>query len=342
MPNRKLNIPSILPHAFFITGLLTVAYFFDPRPEFVKQFGPPDQYSSMKMVLLLLMAFYLNMLVLVPRFLTKKGWGHYLAAVLVSFILLMLLNVLVGNQTYVGGGRFGARPGGPPVFLFLLLVVTSISTSLRLNGDRVKSEQLRKERENESLKSELSFLRSQITPHFMFNVLNTLSSLARQKSDELEAVIIKISQLMRYMLYNRADNKIFLKNEVEFIESYIEIQKLRFGAQTGIKSHFEIDDPNIQLEPMLLIPFIENAFKHGFGTVADPLIDLQLSCKNGNLFFSLKNRFNPEILPDKSASGIGIHNVQKRLTYLYEDNHTLNTSVEKDIFTVSLKINYDD
>ncbi len=340
MKTNRLNISSIFQHTLFIITLISLSYFFDPRPEFVKQNSAyTDEYYLLRIALIFLTGFYTNMFVLVPQFLVKKGWGYYTFSILILCLLVLISNNVLMNLSLLDTNRIERPPlGGPPLFLFFLLVAVFISTSLRLNKDRVKNEQLRKERENESLKSELSLLRSQITPHFMFNVLNTLASLARQKSDELEDVIIRISQLMRYMLYNKADNKITLEQEIEFLNSYIEIQKLRFGSHIKITTSFQITDVAICIEPMLIIPLIENAFKHGTGTVLEPLIDIQFTDENNVLDFVITNRFNPDIAPKKDSSGIGIINVKKRLSFLYEDKHELNTFTEKDTFTASLKL----
>lgn len=339
MKTNKLSIPSIFQHTIFVVTLISLSYFFDPRPEFIKQTRAlNDEYYLLKTALIFLIGFYLNMFLLVPKFLTEGGWGQYIVAVLTLCVTILLLNNLLIDPSYINARKLGNPPIGPPIFLFFFLIAISISTSLRLNNDRVKNEQLRKQKENESLKSELSLLRSQITPHFMFNVLNTLSSLARQKSDDLEDVIIKISQLMRYMLYNKSDNKITLESEIEFLESYVEIQKLRFGTHINITTSTEVTNTGAQIEPMILIPLIENAFKHGTGTVLEPLIDFRLEEENGILNFMINNRFNPDITTKKDASGIGMQNVKKRLSFLYEDRYELSTLIDKDTYTASLKL----
>src|ERR1700749_39736 len=118
-------------------------------------------------------------------------------------------------------------------------------------------------KENTHLRTELSFLRSQINPHFLFNILNSLTSLARKKSDQLEPSIISLSQLMRYMLYDSSDNKVPLAKEMEYLESYINLQKLRFGADLKVDVTFSINNDDCLVEPMLFIPMVENAFKYG-------------------------------------------------------------------------------
>ena len=143
---------------------------------------------------------------------------------------------------------------------------------------------------------ELRFLRSQISPHFLFNIFTNLVSLARKKSDHLETSLLMLSGLMRYMLYD-AGKKISLKQEVEYLESFIALQQLRFGRDVKIVFSTEISDEqtNRSIEPMLLIPFVENAFKHGTGYVDQPVIDIILTAKEGELIFQVKNKFDREV-----------------------------------------------
>ncbi|MEN8250712.1 MAG: histidine kinase [Bacteroidota bacterium] len=335
MKKKAFNLPTILQHSLFIILILSLAYFFDPRPEFVKQNMLWNGQSTVIWVILVLLAcFYLNMFLLVPKLLTNKNWGYYVLSIVAISVLIIALYYQFTDVVISISGR----PVGPPKILFFLLLAFSVSAIIRLNSDRAKNERKRKDLEYESLKSELSLLRSQITPHFMFNVLNTLTSLARKKSDDLEDVIIRISHLMRYMLYNKSDSKIGIEQEVEFIESYLTIQQLRFDGYIKLNSFFEVDDVNQMLEPMLLIPLIENAFKHGSGSVEDPIIDLNLKVNSGILEFTIKNKYNQEVVSNDSMSGIGLNNVRKRLGFLYKDKYELNTETESGNFIARLKV----
>lgn len=334
MKSLKPHISVIALHVLFVGSLITVSLLFDPRPEFLKQGeSPGQQYYLLKVAVLLLICFYFNMFVLVPKLLTHSGWVPYLLVALAISIAIFVLNFVLLDFS-----AFPARRGAaPPVMLIFLLITFSVSTSIRLNQDRIKQERWQREKENESLKSELSLLRSQITPHFMFNVLNTLTSLARQKSDDLEDVIIRISHLMRYMLYSNSDKRVPLDQEVDFLNSYLEIQKLRFDA-LQVKCTLNTADSEIWIEPMLLIPLLENAFKHGVGSVAKPEINIELNVSNEILKFKVVNRFNRDNVKGTEPSGIGLQNVRKRLTYLYADKHELSTSKKDDLFIAELNI----
>ena len=195
-----------------------------------------------------------------------------------------------------------------------------------------------KEKENENLKTELSFLRSQVSPHFLFNVLNNMVAMARLKSDQLEPSLIRLSGLMRYMLYESDETSVTLHRETEYVNSYIELQKMRYAKSLVIKTDIDPGDGQL-IEPMLLIPFIENAFKHGTGNLEDPVIDISLKIYDGLLNFQVKNKFDPKNEEIKDpTSGIGLPNVERRLNLLYDQKHILAINKENNWFTVSLQI----
>jgi LytS/YehU family sensor histidine kinase len=204
--------------------------------------------------------------------------------------------------------------------------------------DRIKEAQRSRERETENLKTELSFLRSQVSPHFMFNIMNNMVSLARKKSDMLEPSLIKLSSLLRYMLYE-TDERVPLQKEIEYLQSYIDLQQQRFGNKLTIKACMEKPDGNYEIEPMLLIPFVENAFKHGTGLIENPEIDVELKIERNVLTFLVRNRFDntSNEVKDKS-SGIGLANVQRRLALLYRDKHSLLITKQNNWFVASLQI----
>lgn len=209
----------------------------------------------------------------------------------------------------------------------------------RVIQDRMELERINKEKENENLKTELSFLRSQVNPHFMFNVLNNMVALARKKSDLLEPSLIKLSSLLRYMLYETDEQQVPLEKETEYLRSYIDLQQQRFGSQVKINVDIKAPDKSYELEPMLLIPFVENAFKHGTGIIDAPQIDIQLSAVNDQLEFVVANKYNPKTEETKdNTSGIGLSNVKRRLNLLYRKNHSLTITNDNNWFKISLRI----
>ena len=221
-------------------------------------------------------------------------------------------------------------------YLFILASSTAYATLL----ERQRTIKLTRQKETENLKSELLFLRSQVSPHFMFNVLNNMVALARKKSDMLEPSLIKLSSLMRYMLYETDEQRVPLEKEVDYIQSYIDLQCQRFGKNLTINSKFENIDGAEEIEPMLLIPFVENAFKHGTGIIEKPEINICLTEKDTILQFKVSNKFNNSVNePKDKNSGIGLNNVKRRLNLLYGKNHSLYISDKDGWFTVLLQIN---
>jgi two-component system LytT family sensor kinase len=231
---------------------------------------------------------------------------------------------------------------GSPNFFPLISPFVAILCSVchRVIIDNRAKQQLLKERENVHLQSELTFLRSQISPHFMFNILNNLVALARKKSDDLEPAIMNLSQLMRYMLYETDDNKVFLSKEVEYIKSYINLQMLRFATNVKVNMDIQGDISAYTIEPMLLIPFVENAFKHGTGMVENPVIDINLSVDPDVhlMHFKVTNTVSPLDVSKDTNSGIGISNVIRRLAILHPGKHNLDIVNEHEIFIVDLSI----
>ena len=215
----------------------------------------------------------------------------------------------------------------------------ALSTAYQLISERIKADKLEQEKLNENLKTELSLLRSQVSPHFMFNVLNNMVALARKQSELLEPSLIKLSSLMRYMLYEADEDKVSLEREIEYLQSYIDLQQQRFGKKVVVNVALDLLHPDYQIEPMLLIPFVENAFKHGTGQIEGATIDIRLKAENNILQFTVRNKYNPNTDEIKDhSSGIGLTNVKRRLNLLYGKQHSLLISEKDNWFTVSLQI----
>jgi two-component system, LytTR family, sensor kinase len=278
--------------------------------------------------------FYFNFLFLIPRFFNRKKIGYYIAIIILLYAGFMYLINIIPME--------GHKPGFRREYFFSIfpyLFIWAMSTTYWFVTDKIRTEQYMKEKENENLKTELSFLRSQVSPHFLFNVLNNMVAMARLKSDQLEPSLIRLSGLMRYMLYESDETSVTLLRETEYVNSYIELQKIRYANAQFIKAHIDKGD-NQLIEPMLLIPFIENAFKHGTGgIVEDPEIDISLRISDGLLDYRVKNKYDPDNGEIKDrTSGIGLPNVIRRLNLLYDQKHILTIKKENGWFTVSLQI----
>jgi len=282
--------------------------------------------------------FYVNSYILIPKLIYKKKYLEYTLSLIPVFIVLFLLNwlsfkLLLPQHTFrIGGFVF--------FYIFPCLFILTCSMTYIMFRDRLRSERRAKEKETENLKTELAFLRSQVSPHFMFNVLNNMVSLARKKSEQLEPSLIKLSSLLRYMLYETDEEKVLLEREVDYLQSYIDLQKQRFGSKVKVNLCIEEFDKSYLIEPMLLIPFVENAFKHGTGLLPNAEINIELKAKKNLLQFMVSNYYDSSTqeIKDKT-SGIGLQNVRRRLNLLYGNEHALLITNKENRFSVSLQLN---
>lgn len=280
--------------------------------------------------------FYLNTQFFIPRLLYRRNILVYLAVNLGMLAGILLINRLVYDVLqfdYPYSLNKALWHNALP-FLFFVLIAVAFKTV----SDRLQLERKAKERESENLKTELAFLRSQISPHFLFNVLNNMVALVRMKSDKLEPTILKLSSLMQYMLYETDDEKVLLKSEVDYLQSYIDLQQLRFGDRLNLDVDLNLQEDWHAIEPMLLIPFVENAFKHGTGMVEAPTITISLQAVNGKLIFSVRNKYIDNDQAKDKVSGIGLANVKRRLELLYGGNHNLDIEKSDEWYSVTLKL----
>ena len=189
---------------------------------------------------------------------------------------------------------------------------------------------------NEKLESELSLLKSQVNPHFFFNTLNNLYGLAISKSDETPAVILKLSEMMRYTISNGKKDKVKLKDEVNFLINYIELHKIRHHNKLTITVNQDIKDDHIEIAPLLLINLLENAFKHGAEKLdQNAYINMSITSTDKMIHFILENNYEPEVLED---AGTGLKNTMKRLNLIYPKQHNLEITKNENIFKVNLTI----
>lgn len=282
-----------------------------------------------------ILIFYLNSEILIPKVLKTRGMILYAVIVVAIFYALGNLNYMLKSALFE---QFKYKYFSPST-LMLLISVFAISIGYRFFMDYNNAQINQRELESERMKSELSFLRSQISPHFMFNLLNSLVSLARKKSDMVEPVLIKMSELLRYMLYESDDSLVTLDKELKYLQSYIDLQKLRFGGYVQINFESYNVTSSKTIEPMLLIPFIENSFKHGVSLVKSPTIDILMQIEENKLIFEVENKFNSDFVETKDGnSGIGLHNVRRRLELLYPNNHELIISQENGLYSVRLEL----
>ena len=184
---------------------------------------------------------------------------------------------------------------------------------------------------------ELHYLKKQIHPHFLFNTLNTIYGFSLRKSEQTPELILKLSNLLDYVLYQVQKPKTALTEEIAHIEEYISLEKIRFQDTLKVSLNTKNINPNIEIPPMLFIPFVENAFKHG-AIIDDYLtVEIEIETKGNQLFFSSRNSYRKNI-DEIAAIGIGLENIQKRLGLLYEEDYQLKTSATNTEYAVNLII----
>jgi two-component system LytT family sensor kinase len=290
--------------------------------------------------LLLVVLFYTNTQLLIPKILSKNKIGLYILSVFVVIAIYLLVCSLseIVQQYIFDLPRFHRYFFHFPRAFFAALFIFGLSTSYKMTIEWLRSERQKKELETEKLSSELAFLKSQINPHFLFNTLNNVYSLAFKKSDDTPEAILKLSKLMRYMLYESNEKQVFLSKEIDYLHNFIDLQKLRLSEKVEINFIVEGDVEGRLIEPMLLIPFVENAFKHGISYVDYPAISIHLKLNESDLVFKVENTISNTYSPEMTDSGIGLANVKRRLNLLYPDKHKLHIKDSINEYKVLLKI----
>lgn len=221
---------------------------------------------------------------------------------------------------------------------FDLFITVAAATTIKMIRVHYKSLEFEQQLLREKLQSELNFLRAQTNPHFLFNTLNNLYVLARKKSDRTADAIMMLSKIMRFVLYECRSPRIPVADESKIIQDYIELEKLRYNNRLNVKFEENIEQPGGSIAPLLLLPFVENSFKHGANsTTGDANISVSLSLKNNVLDFIVQNTVEPGDRPSGSE-GIGLKNVQRQLDLIYPDRYELDLGQENGTYTARLRV----
>lgn len=284
--------------------------------------------------------FYTNYLLILPTFLNRK---RYVWCAIAIFLLLVSGTFIKCGLAYYFYSIVMVRNEGKFVLgfweyflsaLFVSCVFVFLSTILKFIIDWFTNEKIKTNLENEKLISELAFLKSQINPHFLFNSLNNIYSLAYQKSQKTPEAVMKLSEIMRYMLYESNEATVKLDDEIRYLENYIELQKLRFKDKAYIKFEVEGETADKRITPLVLISFVENAFKHGVATDKDNPITIALNVTDDKLFFQVKNLKSNQ--NKDQTGGIGLQNVKRRLDLLYKGEYRLHIEDNEAIYNCEL------
>jgi two-component sensor histidine kinase len=326
-----------------------------------------DLLGPMFTIVPLFFIFILNRFVLVPRFLYQKKNLFYLISVLALVAVFSTATYFVTSSMRGEMRRKGPvqefgdqwRQPVPPdklnrplppfpqqnrgpippfanlvVFSFLLVGFdTGLMTIFRLT----KSERKRAILEKQNADVQLAFLRNQVSPHFFMNTLNNIHSLIDVDSEEAKDSIIRLSKLMRHLLYDSEIEKIPIRKEIEFVKNYVDLMKLRYSEKVKITLDIPEQLPDKSIPPLLFTSYLENAFKHGISYQHSSFIDIRFSIKEDQLIVEIRNS-NPHLSKKDEPSGIGVENSRKRLDLIYGENYSLKIEDNKDEYLVSLNI----
>jgi len=293
-------------------------------------------------ILLTAFFFYLHLLLIIPHFFERKRYLSYVAAVIVTIGGLYLpLRYLIEEHFYkwIGGSGLSAinmtywvTDSSAYILRYCFVAVAYYLTWRWLTNEK-ENQELRSAR----LATELAFLKSQLNPHFLFNTLSNIHSLAYTGSAQTAPAVLKLSDMMRYMLYDSDAAEVELEEELGYLRNYVALQQMRFGNEASIELQITGSTAGCRLAPLLLVPFVENIFKHGDLSSGQTAV-ITIDSGPQKLSFYARNkvaRYNPG-----AASGIGINNTRRRLALLYPHRHLLDIRQKEDIYEVRLVITF--
>lgn len=291
--------------------------------------------------------FYLNYFVLVDQFLFPKKMALFILINLIIIAFFLFLKEYIEEayfQDIVKKRPIDDGEGRPPFKMFVYIQVLSymapllFSIAIKSTRRWRKTEAEQKEADNFKLQSELQHLRYQLQPHFFFNSLNNIYSLVDISPDQAKTSIHSLSKLMRYMLYDTNLELISLTKEIDFMKKYIDLMKLRVSDKTEVNYSFPSEETGVKIAPLLFISLIENAFKHGISASKKSTIDINMISSDDHVIFTIANDNFPKKTNDKSGSGIGLPNIEKRLELLYPNKSSFKTLVKDNRFIAILEI----
>ena len=311
--------------------------------------------------------FYINYLYLVPKFFfreSRKRYYLFAVVLLLGFYLVsdfsnrMVIRKIPAVEQYrqseIGNPPPGLHPGPPPVralrdpfrrvhmvnYFPTALFLMFLSLGLKVLERQSQIEELSREIEKEKLNSELAFLKNQISPHFFFNTLNNIYSLIGINQNDSQEAVLKLSKLMRYLIYDSEKGNTMLSHEIEFMRNYIDLMKLRMNDRVALNVSFPEEYADRNIQPLLFIPFIENAFKHGISYREKSFIEIEMKTEADSIAFKCSNSLHrkTEKEDETETGGIGLENVRKRLDLLFPGRHELRINSSENLFDVFLEI----
>lgn len=291
---------------------------------------------------------YIFIYYLIPHFLFQKKYIlfsvlAFFHAILYGFSIWVVMRLLV----YCPGCLYDVDY---PLFffpkIFGILIsnyeIPAIAAVIVLVRRWYADQQVNRKLEKEKLEAELKFLKSQINPHFLFNTLNNLYALTLKKSDKAPGIVLKLSEMLNYMLYNSNEKEVRLIEEIDLINAIVELEKIRYGKRLKLKVEITGNPENKYIAPLLLVPFIENSFKHGAsGDIQNPYINISIEVSETCIDLYVTNSF-VEQFSENMPEGIGLKNVKRRLEIQYKDRYELNIDKQNNTYRVHFRLYWSD
>jgi two-component system, LytTR family, sensor kinase len=302
----------------------------------------PEDFAGMFIAMLVV---YINLYLLMPRLYANQQYLRYFVAVLLLLLAGGLISRFLSWQIWLPRERLADPDSDEPANFWILtrivgdavesFPVLAVSVLIKLMLDANTREKKLREIEKEKFTAEMGLLKAQINPHFFFNTLNSLYSLSLAQSDKSAAVVLRLSDLMRYMLYEASAHTVLLKDEITYLENYIGIEQMRYVERLDLSFQYSGDIGGKWISPLLLLPFVENAFKHGIED-SSGWITIDLKVVGETLYMKVENSF---VMPSKPKKpGLGLVNAKKRLELAYPGKHELQIRQNDDIYSVALTL----
>jgi hypothetical protein len=337
--NRQTQ--QILLHTIGCLVFLSLPLLFSPESLSLRSYltNPPTQRDIIA-YLLVLGVFYANYYALIPRLYFRRKYALYLLTNVLAFILITVIPSLLlrppDRPPFSGGPPAFDRPRHTPNLfweisqhLLLFLVILFLALLLKIRNRWKKAEA-------EKLHAELAYLKAQVNPHFLFNTLNSIYSLALEKSDRTPDAIVRLSSMMRYVLLETSREKVPLEQEINYLSDYVQLQQTRFEGSSYVDFSCTGEPRGQSIAPLLLIPFVENAFKHGINPEEPSAILIRIDIRDDQLSLQVSNKKVTFPQPTPIPSGLGIQNTRQRLQHGYPGRFTLNIDDGAKDFAVSL------
>jgi two-component system, LytTR family, sensor kinase len=339
---KKLLTKRVVYHISFWFTLLCILTFWEKQTSegsFWHSFS-----NEVVNVLFYVFIYYINSEYLIPQYLAKNKLWSYLGLLIASAFILTPIKVFILFQKFSNFPIDQAYiQEHQPSYYLLSLFTAGVSTIVKITSDWAKQTRVQQELETRTMQTELNFLKSQINPHFLFNTLNSLYALTLKKSDAAPEVVIKLSEMMRYMLYECNEPLVPLSKEVSYIRNYLDLEKLRH-KNMDIKFDVEGVMNDMNVAPLIFIAFIENAFKHGASNAIEPgFVQIHILIENNevNMYVENSKAEKQPMMEHKRSGGIGLVNVKRRLDILYPKLYQLDIYDNPNTYGVNLWMKLD-